>query len=117
MAFKLPKLTTDVDCEPIGYPGLLVTFWLNIVPDNYEAPEDGQPWETPLYHTLARMIERITFPEGMTDSGEEEVLEIDDKSIYDLLTTPNGFEHAIITWAQSQYQDQRAARLEASAKN
>ena len=117
MAFKLPKLTTDVDCEPIGYPGLLVTFWMNVTAQEWEPPEDGQPWETVFYHSLGRVVERVTFPAEMTDDGEPEVWDIPDgKALYELLNAP-GFDQTIIIWAQSQYQDQRAARLEASAKN
>ena len=26
---KLPRLTWEVDCGPIGYPGLGLVFWLN----------------------------------------------------------------------------------------
>ena len=117
MAFKLPKLTTDVDCAPIGYPGLKVTFWLNVTFEEWKPPEDAQPWETVFYRGLARAIERVTFPSGMTDSGEAEVWEISDaKALYDLMNA-EGFDQTIIIWSQSQYQDQRAARLEAEAKN
>ena len=41
MAFKLPKLLTEIDCGPIGYPGLVVTCWLN--PTFEEEPH--YPWE------------------------------------------------------------------------
>lgn len=117
MAFKLPRLTTDVDCEPIGYPGLLVTFWMNVSVEEWEAPEKGEPWETLFYHGLGRMIERVTFPEGMTDSGEAEVVEIPDaRALYDLMNAA-GFDQTIIIWSQSQYQDQRQARLQAEVKN
>ena len=117
MAFKLPKLTTDVDCEPIGYPGLVVRFWLNVTAEEWEAPEDAEPWETLFFHGLGRMIERIVFPPDMTDHNEEEVWDIPTaKSLYDLMNW-DGFDQAIIIWSQSQYQDQRAARLEAERKN
>jgi len=117
MAFQLPKLTTDVDCEPIGYPGLLVTFWLNITPQPWEEPPHPEEWERPFYFGVARMIERVTFPPSCTDSGQAEVVEIPDaKAIYDLFNAP-GFDQQIIIWAQSQYQDQRQARLQASVKN
>ena len=117
MAFKLPKLETDVDCEPIGYPGLTVTFWLNIQPDDYEPPEDGQPWDTLFYHGLARLVQRVTFPPTFTTSGEVEVLEIDSaEAMYDLLMDES-FEQAIIVWAQGQYQEQRQERMAASVKN
>ena len=117
MAFKLPKLETDVDCEPIGYPGLVVTFWLNVTPQDYEPPEDGEPWETAFYHALGRIVERVTFPASMTDTDEPEVWDIPDGQALYALLTHEAFDQTIILWAQSQYQEQRAARLEASAKN
>lgn len=117
MPFKLPKLTTDIDCEPIGYPGLVVTCWLNITQEDWEPPADAEPWETLFYHGLARVFERLTFPPEMTDSGEEEVYEIADaRTLYDLLAEPT-FDQSIVIWAQSIYQNQRAARLEAEQKN
>ena len=117
MAFKLPRLTTDVDCEPIGYPGLTVTFWMNVTAEDWEPPKDSKPWETMFYHGLGRIIERVTFPAEMVDGDEPEVWEIPDgKALYDLIKA-DGFDQAIVIWSQSQYQDQRQARLEASAKN
>jgi hypothetical protein len=117
MAFKLPRLTTDVDCEPIGYPGLVVTFWLNVTSEAWESPPDGKAWETLFYHGLGRMIDRVTFPPELTDGDEPEVWEIPDgKALFDLMNE-DGFDQSIIIWAQSIYQDQRAARLEAEAKN
>jgi len=117
MAFKLPRLTTDIDCEPIGYPGLVVTCWLNVTAEEWEPPEKAEPWETQFYHALARVFERFTFPPEMTDGDEAEVYEIPDaKAFYDLMNAP-GFDQAIVLWVQSVYQDQRQARLEAEQKN
>jgi hypothetical protein len=117
MPFKLPKLTTDIDCGPIGYPGLVVTCWLNVTAEQWEPPEKAEKWETLFYHGLARVFERFTFPPEMTDSGEAEVYEIPDaRALYDLLNEPS-FDQAIVIWAQSIYQDQRQARLEAELKN
>jgi hypothetical protein len=117
MAFKLPKLTTQIDCEPIGYPGLVVTCWLNVTREDWEPPEDAEPWETMFHHGLARVFERFTFPAEMTESGEVEVYEIPDgKALYDLLQDPS-FDQAIVIWAQSIYQNERAARLEVEQKN
>jgi hypothetical protein len=117
MAFKLPRLTTDVDCEPIGYPGLVVTFWLNVTTEEWEPPEDAKDWDTLFYHGLGRMIDRVTFPADMVDGDEPEVWEIaDGKALYDLMAA-DGFDQAIIIWSQSQYQDQRQERLQAEVKN
>ena len=117
MRFKLPKLTTDVDCEPIGYPGLTVTFWLNPTGETYEPPQDGEPWESAYWYGLGRTIERVTVPAEMTESGEEQVIEIPDgKALYELVDAP-GFDYQIIIWSLNQYQEQRQARLQAELKN
>jgi len=134
MAFKLPRLTTDVDCEPIDCPGLVVTFWLNVGYEEWNVPwahiEDAtekekerkrileeRPWETIFYHGLGRIIERITFPPSMTDGETAEVIDIPDgEALYNLMTT-HDFDQALILWAQSIYQDQRAARMKVEAKN
>lgn len=117
MAFQLPRLPADIDCGPIGYPGLVVRFWLNPDREDWEPPENGPEWETPFYHWLARVVEWVDFPPEMSDQAEGEKVEIPDgKALYDLMESP-GFDQTIILWAQSQYQEQRAERLEASVKN
>ena len=134
MAFKLPVLTYELDCEPIGYPGLVVSLCLNLCLDDYKYPWagiedkekqakerrkilDAEPWLSEFYYGLGRIVESVTFPEGMTDTGEAEVLQVPDaKTLYDLLNTP-GFDQSIITWATSQYTKHSQDRLKAEAKN
>jgi len=134
MAFKLPTLTTAIDCEPIGYPGLLVTFRLNQVLEDYEYPWESiedekarvkerakvlekEPWRSEFYYGLSRMMVSVTFPPEMTDTGRAETLDItNERAAYELMNTP-GFEQAIIIWASQQYQKQRADRLKAEVKN
>ena len=134
MGFRLPVLTTDVDCGPIGYPELVVTFVLNPGYSDHEFPWAGiedeaarkkerakilkaRPWEMEYYQGLGRLLERVTFPAGMTDGDEAEVAELAGaKSVYDLMTVP-GFDQSIITWAVSQYHDKAQERLKAEAKN
>ena len=117
MRFKLPRLTTEVDCGPLGYPGLVVTFWLNPTGEQYEAPEDGEPWESTYWYGLGRTVESITVPGEMTESGEDVVIDIPDgKALYDMMDAP-GFDYQIIIWSLNQYQAQRQARLEAERKN
>ena len=117
MAFQLPKLTTVIDCGPIGYPGLVVTFWLNLTFQEYEPPPDALPWETPYFHALARMVESVTFPAGMTDGDEPEVYEIDSPETLWSLWHTEGFDQQIILWAVTQYQQVRQDRLNVEAKN
>jgi hypothetical protein len=117
MGFKLPRLTTDIDCGPIGYPGLTVTFWLNPTAEQYEAPEDGEPWEAVHWWAQARIIERITVPGEYTEDGAGLVLEIGDgQALYDLMETP-GFDWQILVWAREQYGRVRQERLQAEIKN
>lgn len=134
MAFKLPVLTDDLDCGPIEYPGLVVTLRLNPGYDDHEYAWESagnekqqaderqrilraEPWLSEFYHTLARMVEDVAFPAGMTDSGEAEVVIIaDGRALYDLMFTP-GFDQNIIIWATGQYTERNQERLKAAAKN
>ena len=127
MGFKLPRLTTDVDCEPLGYPGLLFTFWLNPTPadlDEWIAPadrdppvENPEPWDLPWLATVAGTFDRVTIPGAYTDSGEEEVIEIPDaKAVYDLVEMP-GFEPRILNWALEALRVERTERFKVAVKN
>jgi hypothetical protein len=117
MTLNLPKLTTAFDCAPIDYPGLVVTFWLNPTNANYEAPENGKPWESTYWMGLARLIETISIPAEFTTDGKPLLLEISDgKAAYDLAEM-DGFDFQIVQWATNRFQEQRRARLEAELKN
>ena len=119
MGFKLPRLKTDVDCEPLGYPGLVFQFWLNPTrpEEEWEAPEDPQPWERNWYAAYARVCLRITIPADLTDSGEEEVIEpVTTKTIYDMEQAA-GFEVAVINWVFGTWDKERTERLRVAVKN
>jgi len=117
MGFQLPRLTTDIDCGPIGYPGLVVTCWLNVTYEEYAPPEKPEPWETLWYHGLGRILEQVTFPASFTDNGESMTVTLPDaKAVYDLMQT-EGFDQQIITWVMEQYGRQRQERLQVAAKN
>ena len=133
MGFRLPRLTTDVDCEPLGYPGLVFTFWLNPMPadqkawrDEWIAPadrdppvaaEDLEPWDLPWLMTVAHVFDRITVPAEYTDSGEEEIIEIPDaKAVYDVFEMPD-FEPKILNWALESLRVERNERFQVAAKN
>jgi len=136
MAFKLPVLTDELDCEPIGYPGLVVSLRLNPGYEDHEFPWEGiedeakrdkerarvleaEPWLSEFYHTLARMVDLVVFPAGMNDSdtGIPELWEIpDSKALYDLMFTP-GFDQNIIIWTTGQYTERNQERLKAEVKN
>ena len=120
MEFKLPKLKTDVDCEPIGYPGLVFQFWLNptLLEKEWEAPEDPQPWDRWWYVAYARVCLKITFPADLTEGGEEEVVEdVTAKVLYDLEKETPGFESAVVSWAWRTWDKERTERLEVAVKN
>lgn len=117
MAFKLPKLTTDIDCGPIGYPGLVVRCWLNVTYDDWEPPEKPEKWDTLYYYGLGRLLETVLIPGEYTESGEAETVELPGgKAVYDLEHT-RGFDAVILTWAVEQLGRERQARYRAELKN
>ena len=134
MKFKLPKLTTDVDCEPLGYPGLVVTFLLNpgyvdksfpwddiedVAEQNKarQAITKDRPWEGEFFWGLSRVIESVTFPPEMTESGESVTVQTDSPKALHALMFSDGFDQNIITWAQEGYQRARQDWLKAEVKN
>lgn len=134
--FRLPELTTEVDCEPIGYPGLVVTFVLNLGYEAHawpwEADEEAdhearalarreilaeRPWESEFYYGLGRMLKQVTFPGQMTESGAAEVVALPDgQAVYELMHMP-GFEQNIIVWASARYNVEKQERLKAELGN
>jgi len=134
MAFKLPKLTTDVDCGPIGYPGLVVRFVLNPGYDPYAFPwadvddkekQDRErekaikatPWLSEFWYNLGRIVAAVVFPPDMTTSGHEEMVELDGaEDVYSFMRS-KGFEQNIILWASNEYHKQAQARLRAELGN
>jgi hypothetical protein len=114
---KLPVFEWELDCEPLGYPGLVVVMRLNPSAEEYEAPEKAQKWETPWYDTWGRIFLRVIVPAEYTDKGQELVIELPDgKAVYDLEHRP-GFDAQILTWAMRRYTDEKVGRLEEALKN
>lgn len=121
MPIKLPRLTWALDCEPLGYPGLVVTFWLN--PPRME-DEDLEPkvkksgaWDTAFYRSLAIVVDEVQIPAEYTVAGRSEVVEVPDaKALYEL-ERGEGFDPQILLWAANRYQEQRLERLRAESKN
>jgi hypothetical protein len=119
MGLNLPQLTTDIDCKPLGYPGLQVTFWLNTdVGEEPPEPAKGAPlWEMPYYQTVGRILLRVTVPKEFYDTGTETVLEVGSgKALYDLEHMA-GFDPQIIQWSLEEYRKKRQERLRAELKN
>ena len=118
MAIKLPRLTWDLDCEPLGYPGLVFTFWLNppidLVSD--EEPKGKEPWATAFHRNMALVLDRVAIPAEYAD-GNELVVEISGaKALWDL-QHEEGFDPQLVLWAAARYQDQRVERLRVAVKN
>ena len=115
MGFTLPRLTTEIDCADLGYPGLAFTCWLNIIPDNWEAPkENRKAWETPYYHALGRILLRLVVPPEMGDQG---IIELGTAEAIYQVEQSDGFDQQIFPWLFNQFRALRTTRLEAETKN
>lgn len=121
MPIKLPRLTWDLDSEPLGYPGIVFSFWLNpplaAISEEPPKPKKGEPWhDDSFHHNLALVLDRVTIPAEYA-GGDDLVVEIPDaKAIWDL-QHEEGFDHQLVLWASRRYQDQRLDRLRIAAKN
>ena len=128
MGFKLPRLTTDVDCEPLGYPGIVFTFWLNppnpeegegwVEPSKRNPPvEKPEPWDLWWLALVAGTLDYVTVPSAYTDSDEDEIIEIPDaKAVYELHNMP-GFEQTVLNWAVEKLREERTERFKLAVKN
>ena len=126
MGFKLPELTTDVDCEEIGYSGLVFRFLLNatnpaetwVSPELRDPPvEEPDPWDTLWYQGLGRALVCVIIPGKFSDTGKREVIDIPDaQAFYELERAP-GFEHDALKWALDMFMVERPERLKVERKN
>ena len=119
MGLMLPRLTRDVDCEPLGYPGIVLTLHLNVDANQaYQPPEDAQPWDRYGYWYLTQIIDRIHVPGSYTEGGEDELLELDNCELaYKLMHDGDGFDANILTWAIEAWRQSKAEWLLAEVKN
>lgn len=117
MGFKLPRLTRDVDCEPLGYPGLVLVLWLNTDSQDWQPPQDAQPWDRYGWWQVSRIVERVIVPGDYSEDGEEQVIELpDQKAVYDL-SNADGFDPAILTWAIEAWRKHRTDWLQSELGN
>lgn len=115
MGFKLPEIVGWVDL-PI-YDGMRMECWLNPVKDDYEPPEDAEPWESTFFRAYGNLFRRLLVPADVTDTGEEEIIELGSaRAVWDLTET-TGFDQSILPRAMGAWSDQREALLEAALKN
>ena len=134
MDITLPVLTHDVDCEALGYPGMVVTYRLNLPYEDHEFPWEvikdaksqeqrkaeileAEPWESEFYYYLGRIVVSVTFPAEFLGGGKAQTVETPDaRAVHDLMFTP-GFDQQIILWSQEQYQRKRTEWLASETKN
>lgn len=122
---RLPELLTEIDCAPIGYPGLKATCWLNpplapdwVPHDKRTPPEKPEgAWDTEGYHSWARIVRKIEVPSELSTDGHSEVYEIKTaKDVWDFEKRPDG-DPQLIYWIMGAYARERSRRLVAEAKN
>jgi len=127
---RLPTLTTDVDCAPIGYPGLIVRFWLNPPLGDYAPPwagiEDDQkrakaqerePWLSEWFHGMGRNVIAVLVPGAYTETGQDEEITVGSGRDYYDLERRDDFDPAILNWAALQFASERNERLRIARKN
>lgn len=117
MALALPRLETEIDCAPLGYPGLRVVYWLNVT--YHEEPEESgeEPWDKPFYHQMGRQLLRVIVPAEYTDDNQEQVIEVGSaQALWELERMP-GLDAHIIIWSASMIARQRSQRMEDALKN
>ena len=126
MGFKLPVLESDVDCGPLGYPGLVFTFWLNatnpeegwVAPEKRDPPElEPEPWDRLWYEGLGRVYLRVIVPPEFSDTGAEEIIELPDAQAVYKLERTTGFDQTLLHWAFARLGEERAERLQVAVKN
>lgn len=118
MPIRLPRFTWEVDCKPLGYPGIIMVFWLNPpVDDTVDEEVTDQPWTSPFYQVMSRLTDRVIIPGEFMDSGKELIIEVDTaRDAYDLDHRPD-FDPQILTWTRRQYSAHRQERLKAELGN
>jgi hypothetical protein len=133
MKWNLPRLTWELDCEPLGYPGLTVVFWLNIDIDTSNVPSwaniedeetrtkavrEADAWDAWPYFEALHAVESIRIPARYLHEaqGDQEVRFASAKEVWEFEHVP-GFDPQILQWAMRQYRAQRQERLKVASKN
>ena len=120
MGLRLPRLTREVDCEPLGYPGIVLTLWLNPDDQDWKPPEKPEPWDRFAWWHMARVIERIVVPAKYVDGSEPD----DEPTVYEIVDRQTAWELAdsggysdILIWAINAYNQCRNEWLASEVKN
>lgn len=119
---QFPDVFYDLDCAGIGYPGVMVTMWVNPGTDHDLAPLGATVADLPklmqgqveFYRQSATIIKRLVLPEAF---GGPETIEI--ATAHDLyqLERRKGFDPLIVAWALREWRGSRLSWMEAAAKN
>lgn len=121
--FKLPPITTEIDAEGLHeeYAGIKVGLVLNPPYPDYEEPEEKvlreQPWLAKGWFYRASRLAWVRVPGHLTDSGEEERVEIGSAQALYELESREDFDPIITTWAATAWVLQRDELLQKRAKN
>ena len=114
---RLPELTWELDCGPLGYPGLVVEMILNPSGDEREPLDDGAPWDNEFYWIWGHIFKAVHLPADYSESGEPvSIVLMNGEDLYDLEHMV-GFDPQVLTWAMRQYTQKRQERLQAEVKN
>ena len=125
MGLRLPRLTREVDCEALGYPGIMLTFWLNLDDEEWQPPKvpegkKANPWDRFAWWRMARAIDKIVVPakyvEGSEPDDEPTVYEIVDRQTAWELADSGGYSDILI-WAVNAYNQCRNEWLASAVKN
>ena len=138
MGFRLPRLVHAVDVgdwQP-RYAGIVLEILLNPPVVEFEG-EDGDrraglkpaptaghdadqeraAWDTAFYHGAAARLVRLVVPGELTDSGQEEAVELDSAEAVYRLERRADFDPAILAWILSEYGRLRNEYLAGALKN
>ena len=123
MGFTLPPFEGQIDCAPLGYPGMAFDLLLNPpYAGEYEAPKQkkGQPpppeWTDGYWYGMGRLFLRVHIPEQYRNDDQEVVELGSGKAVYDLAHT-KGFDPRVVPWVFGEFVNRRTELTEAAVKN
>ena len=119
---KFPETYHELDCEGIGYPGVLVTLWVNPPAGREPAPLGAKLADVPkllggqveFYRESAAIVRAVELPEAY--GGPERIEIATAHDLYELERRP-GFDPLIVAWALREWRLHRLDWMVAAAKN
>ena len=118
MGFKWPRLVHELDCGPIGLPGVVVEMCPNPEPLPGGMTFSGKDWDKATYHGQARFFWRVIIPAQYREDGEAWAYDIDQSAekLWNL-EQEAGFDSRIILWAMSEIARTRYQAISVAEKN